>query len=324
MNVDVLDRLRPEVLGHCYRMLGSIVEAEDAAQDTMVRAVRGLPGFEGRAALRTWVFRIATNVCLDALAKRKKRRERPMAFAPGTLEGPFDPTPAEDWIEPVPDAWVVPRDASPEAVVNLRRSIRLAFVTALQLLSARERAALLLADVVGFSAAETAEALALTTAAVNSALQRARARLADVEGPVEPTPADTEVVERYARAFERFDLDGLVQLLSDDVAFQMPPIPLWLRGSSDVHAFLAGPGRECRGSVLVPVAASGGFAFAQYRHGGSTPWGIVTLEVRGGQVVGIDTFLDVDTLFPRFGLPDRWVGEKSVPPAMSSGAVDGL
>ncbi len=310
VDADELGRYRPEVMGHCYRMLGSVVDAEDAVQDTMVRAVRALDRFEQRATLKTWLIRIATNVCLDALKRRSKHRIRPMVKPPGSIEGPFEPSPAEDWVEPIPDAWVTPVDANPEAVAAARRNVRLAFVAVLQHLPPRQRAALVLTQVVGLSSKEVAVSLDTTVASVNSALQRARKRVETLDRPSLPSPSDAEVVERYARAFEQFDLDALSALLAEDVAFQMPPIPLWVQGRRTVAAFLAGPGRECAGSVLIPVAANGGFAFAQYRHGGRTPWGLVTLEVADGHITGIDTFLDVDALFPRFGLPCEWIGEK--------------
>jgi RNA polymerase sigma-70 factor (ECF subfamily) len=304
--MDEIAQHRPVIVGHCYRMLGSLVEAEDATQDTLVRAVRALDRFEGRSALRTWLLRIATNVCLDVLKRRTRRRERPMDHPPGTPAGPFEPTPAEDWVEPLPDAWVVPADAGPEAIATTRRNIRLAFVTALQHLPPRQRAALLLTDVVGMSAKEAAATLDSSVPSLNSALQRARRTLATLERPVRPTPEDADVVERYARAFEAYDTAGLVRLLTDDVAFQMPPIPLWVQGPAMVAAFLEGPGAECEGSILVPVRASGGPAFAQYRQGGRLAWGLVTLELTDGRISGIDTFLDVEALFPRFDLPMQW------------------
>ncbi len=302
-----LAALRPVLIGHCYRMLGSPTDADDAVQETMIRAIRGLPGFEGRASLKTWTLRIATHVCLDELS-RKKRRERPMEAPPGGLDGPFDPTPPERWVEPVPDAWVVPVDAGPEEVLAARQSVRLAFVAALQHLPARQRAALLLTQVLGFSAKEAGEALDLSVAAINSALQRARARVAELDpaGAADPDQRIGEVADAYQHAFERFDLDRLVAMMAEDVTFDMPPIPLWVQGPAMVRAFLAGPGHECEGSVLVPAPACGTAAFAQYRHGGETPWGIVVLQVADGQVTGVTTFLDTERLFPVFGLPMVW------------------
>ena len=298
-----LEPHRPALRGHCYRMLGSAVDADDAVQDTLVRALRGLDRFAGRSSLRTWLVRIATNVCLDEL-QRRERRVRPMEAPPGTPEGPFGFEPAEKWIEPIPDDWVVPSGADPATVLAARQDIRLAFVAALQHLPPLQRAALLLTQVVGMSAREAAEALDTSVASVNSAAQRARATVSALDrGAV--APADPATVERYAAAFEAYDVERIVALLADDVTFCMPPIPLWLRGPAHVATFLAGPGAECEGSVLVPVRASGAPAFAQYRHGGRTPWGLVVLGVEGDRITAIDTFLDVGALFPMFGLPSR-------------------
>lgn len=301
-----LDPLRPALLGHCYRMLGSPTDADDAVQETMIKAMRALPSFEGRSSLKTWVMRIATRVCLDELSRRQ-RRIRPMESPAGTPAGPFEITPAEGWIEPVPDGWIVD-DADPEAVLASRQSLRLAFVAALQHLPPRQRAALLLTQVVGLSARETAEALESSVSSVNSALQRARSRMAELspERPPIRDPAVAEVADRYLAAFQRYDVDAIVRMLSEDVTFDMPPISLWVRGPDHVRTFLRGPGAECEGSVLVPVQASGAAAFAQYRHGGRTPWGLVVLDIRNGQISGITTFLDVERLFPLFGLPLEW------------------
>lgn len=289
------------LLGHCYRMLGHPQDADDAVQNTLIRAMRGLGSFENRSSLRTWLLRIATNVCLDEL-DRRKRRERPMARPPGLPGDDVTFRPAEEWIAPVPDAWVVPAEASPEEALATRQSVRLAFLTALQALPPRQRAALLLADVLGWTAAEIAAALDCSIASVNSALQRARARLASEAIP-EDDAVDEVLLQRYVRAFESFDVDALVALLTQDVEFSMPPIPLWLRGPAHVAEFLRGRGNGCEGSVLVPTRASGLPAFGQYRRGGAEPWGLVVLETRGDRIAGINTFLDVDALFPLFGLP---------------------
>ena len=297
---DALATHRPLLRAHCYRMLGHPQDADDAVQDTYLRAVRGLDRFEGRAALGTWLVRIATNVCLDTLKSRQRRR-RPTSTDPGDPTGPISFLPDDTWIAPVPDAWVVPAHATPSAQLAVRQSVRLAFVALLQTLSARERAAVLLADVLEWRAAEVAEALDWTVAAVNSALQRARAQLRDLEQP--PPPPDQAIVQRYHAAFERFDIDALVTLLADDIAFDMPPIPLWLRGSADVATFLRGMGSSCEGSILRPTRANGQPAFAQYRRGGAEPWGLVVLDVRDGRIVAISTFLDVKTLFPLFEVP---------------------
>lgn len=308
---------RPALFGHCYRMLGSPVDADDAVQDTLLRAMRGASSFDGRCALRAWLLRIATNVCLDE--HRRRRRRLPMEAPPGRPGDAITFLPPEEWVEPAPEAWCLPADLNPHERAVARESIRLAFVAALQHLPPRQRAALLLTQVLGWSAAEVAEALGSSVASVNSALQRARATLAALDAP--SAAGELEVVERYARAFEAYDVEALARLLTEDVTFCMPPIPLWLRGPGDVAAFLRGPGAECEGSVLVPVSANGSPAFAQYRHGGRTPWGLVVLELRGARIAGLHTFLDVARLFPLFGLPPRWEASTFSPGADESRAA---
>lgn len=305
-----LEDHRAEIMAHCYRMLGSVVDADDAVQETMIRAWRGLSKFDGRSSLGTWLYRIATNVCLDEIGKRK-RRARPIDESePGTKDSPLTEHPRSHWIEPVPDAQVVPQDADPERRFALRQSIRLAFVAALQHLPPKQRAALLMREVLDWSAAEIAEALETTVPAANSALQRARATLAERDVvELEPlTGAQQELIQKYVDAFERYDVDALTSLLHHDVAFSMPPYSLWLRGPEHVHGFLLGPGVGCRGSRLVPTAASGAPAFGQYHkdpNGGYKPWGLVVVEPRGDRIASWTTFLDTETLFPRFGLPPR-------------------
>lgn len=304
-----LEEHRAALTGHCYRMLGSVSEADDAVQETMVRAWRSSAGFEERASLKTWLYRIATNVCLDALADRA-RRIRPMDTGPvGTPEDPLQSRERMHWLEPVPDASVLPAGGDPAEIAVLRQSIRLAFVAALQHLPARQRAALLLTDVLGWSAAEVAESLDMSVAAVNSALQRARATLASRptgEPLLAPSPAQAALVDRYVEAFERYDVDGLTALLREDATFSMPPYELWLRGPAHVRAWLLGHGLGCRGSRLVRTAACGLPAFGQYRvapEGGHKAWALVVLELSGDAISGWNSFLDVETLFPRFGLP---------------------
>ncbi|HEX8254427.1 MAG TPA: sigma-70 family RNA polymerase sigma factor [Thermoanaerobaculia bacterium] len=313
MHVDVsqLEAHRTALTGHCYRMLGSAADADDAVQETIVRAWRSLDRFEGRASVKTWLYRIATNVCLDALSDNS-RRMRPIEEGPAS---PFEKAVLEErerthWLEPIPDARVLPADADPYELTVLRQSIRLAFVAALQHLPPRQRAALLLTDVLGWSAAEVAECLEMTVAAVNSGLQRARATMAARNGVASPdalTEKESELLDRYVDAFHRYDVDGLVSLLRDDATMSMPPYTLWLQGPESVRLWLNGPGAECRGSKLVPVAASGSPAFAQYR-AGQTPgtyraWGLIVLELDGERISGWNSFLDVETLFPMFGLP---------------------
>ncbi|MBX3248121.1 MAG: sigma-70 family RNA polymerase sigma factor [Myxococcales bacterium] len=307
---EALETHRVALTGHCYRMLGSPVDAEDAVQETMIRAWRGLERFDGRAALRTWMIRIATNVCLDTLAARK-RRARPMEDGPaGTVDDPLLERPRSHWLEPVPDASVLPAEADPAERALLRESIRLAFVAALQHLPPKQRAALLLAEVLGFSAAEVAETLELSVASVNSALQRARATLRTRGATAEPaelTPAQRTLVARYLEAFEAYDVDALSQMLTDDATLSMPPYALWLEGPASIRAWLLGHGIGCRGSRVVPTAANGSPSFAQYRAGGPgephRAWALVVLELEGERVRAVNSFLDTETLFPRFGLP---------------------
>lgn len=300
LTADTLAAYRPVLRAHCYRMLAHPQDADDAVQDTFVRALRGLARFEGRAALQTWLIRIATNVCLDAL-KARKRRRRPLTAPAGTPADPITFLPDDEWIAPIPDAWVVPANSTPYEKLEIQHSVRLAFIALLQALPARQRAAVLLADVFDWTAKEVAAALDWSVAAVNSALQRARSTLAD--RPARALVFDQQLVARYHAAFERFDVDTIVTLLADDIHFDMPPIPLWLRGPTDVATFLRGVGSGCDGSILVPTAANGQPAFAQYRRGGAEPWGIVVLETHHERITNITTFLDVQTLFPLFEAP---------------------
>jgi RNA polymerase sigma-70 factor (ECF subfamily) len=295
-------------------MLGSAVDADDAVQDTMLRAWRGLTGFDGRSSLRTWLYRIATNVCLDALAA-SARRARPFEEGPvGTVHDTLEARAREHWLEPIPDARALPSDVDPAQQAMLRQSIRLAFVAALQHLPPKQRAVLLLVEVLGWSAAEVATSLDTSIAAVNSALQRARATLATREldaGQLEgiPTPPlASALIERYVAAFERYDVEGLVALLHEDVSMSMPPYTLWLRGRDAIRSWLLGRGAGCRGSRLLPTQACGLPAFAQYRaapEGGYRPWSLLVLEGSGEDLRRMTFFLDTETLFPRFGMPDQ-------------------
>ena len=310
-----LEAHRMELTAYCYRMLGSSSDAEDAVQDTMVRAWRGYDRFEGRSALRSWLYRIATNVCFDML-NGKQRRARPMDFGPATTaQAPLAPPRAEaTWLEPMPDSRVLPSEGDPADLAVVRESIRLAFVAALQHLPARQRAVLILREVLRWRATEVAELLDTTVASVNSALQRARATLetcgvTDTD-PMQPLDDEQRaLLARYVDAFERYDLDELVSLLSEDVRQSMPPYELWLVGGEDIRAWMLGPGAECRGSQLIPTVANGAPAFGQYRPsgpGGSfEPWALHVLEISDGRIVGLNFFLDTATLFPMFGLPER-------------------
>ena len=310
-----LEPYRSELTGYCYRMLGSAFEAEDAVQDTFVRAWRGFAKFEGRSAVRSWLYRIATNVCLTMLASAQ-RRVRPMDLGPagsGRATDPGEPRPDEIWVGPVPDGRLLPDAIDPANVVAARESVRLAFVAALQHLPPRQRAVLILREVLAWSAQEVADLLETSVPSVNSALQRARATLAvgDVAADVHQ-PLDDEqqaLLARYVKAFEAYDLEALTALLHEDATLSMPPLPLWLRGHDDIHAWMAGTGAGCRGSRLVPAAANGLPAFGQYRPSvagsGHDPWALIVLELSAGRIVAVNNFLDTARLFPLFGLPTR-------------------
>jgi len=310
LDITALEAHRAVLTGHCYRMLGSAFDAEDAVQETMVRAWQNIDRFQGRSSVRTWLYRIATNVCLDALNDRS-RRARPMEEgAASTPDDDLQTRPRTHWLEPVPEARVVPSDASPFEQAAIKQSIRLAFVSALQKLPPRQRAALLLTEVLGWSAAEVAECLDTSVAAVNSALQRARATV-DARVP-EPTATLTDaqraLLERYLDAFHKYDVSALVDMLREDATLSMPPYTLWLQGPAAIASWLNGRGAACRGSRLVPVEASGMPAFAQYRvrtepDGGHQAWSIILLELDGETITGWNSFLDVERLFPLFGLP---------------------
>ena len=316
-----LEPHRAALMGHCYHMLGSTVDADDAVQETMIRAWKARERFEGRASVRTWLYTIASRVCLDALSDRT-RRTRPMALGPaGTVDDALTQRDESHWLEPVPDALAVPAEGDPAQRALLRESIRLAFVAALQYLPPKQRVVLLLMEVLGWSAAEVAESLELSVAAVNSALQRARATLAQ-RGQRLPSgtlsDADASLLDRYVDAFERYDIDALTSLLREDATLSMPPYSLWLQGHEPIRQWLLGHGIGCRGSRLIPTRASGSPAFGQYRprttpgisegtpgDGGYEPWALVVLEVEGDRITGWNSFLDTARLFPRFGLPPQ-------------------
>jgi RNA polymerase sigma-70 factor, ECF subfamily len=312
----LLDHYRRELTAYCYRMLGSAFEAEDAVQETLVRAWRNLDRFEGRAALSTWLYRIATNVCVDML-NGAQRRTRPIDRAPaGTAETPLgDILPEATWLMPIPDSRTMPAEGDPAEIAVTRESIRLAFVAALQFLPARQRAVLILREVLDWKASEVAELLDTTVASVNSALQRARATLAarNVSATAfAPAPLQGEqqhaLLVRYVDAFERYDLDALTALLQEDATWSMPPFALWLRGHLDIRRFCLGPGSGCRGSVLTPTLANGAPAFAQYKpaaDGGHEAWALQVLELSESGISGVTFFLDTAKLFPLFNLPLR-------------------
>ncbi len=317
MSIDLalLEVHRVALTGHCYRMLGSAVDAEDAVQEAMLRAFRGVEGFDGRASLKTWLYRIATNVCLDALAERS-RRERPVDTGPqGTVDDALESRPRHHWLEPIAEARAIPRDADPAELLVLRESTRLAFVAALQYLPPKQRAVLLLTEVLGFSAAQVAELLETSLSSVNSALQRARETLATRE--IQPlslplTEAQQALITRYISAFERYDTAALTTLLHEDATLSMPPYTLWLRGHEAIAAWLLGRGAGCRGSRLIQTRAAGATAFGQYRprpEGGHSPWALIVLTLSGEKIVEMVSFLDTEKLFPLFDLPGSLAAE---------------
>ena len=309
-----LEQYRRELTAYCYRMLGS-TDAEDAVQETFIRAWRNLERFEGRAPLRSWLYRIATNVCFDMLEGRK-RRARPMDLGPSrepVVEN-LNALPEATWIEPVPDQLVLPEEADPAEVAVARETIRLAFVAALQHLPARQRAVLILCEVLRWQASEVAELLDTSVASVNSALQRARATLETAhltEGDAfEPEDdGQRELLARYVDAFERYDMEALISLIHEDAIQSMPPYDLWLTGRDDIFTWWWGPGIGCRGSRVIPVvSANGSPAFGQYKpspDGGYEPWALQVVEVQDGKIVELTFFLDTETVFPLFGLPPR-------------------
>ena len=305
-----LESYRRELTGYCYRMLGSVFEADDAVQEAMVRAWKAIDGFEGRSSLRSWLYRIATNVCLDMLRGRE-RRALAMDLGPsGTADSFLGTTrPENAWVTPIPDGRVLPEDGDPAELAATRESIKLAFVTALQHLPAKQRAVLILREVLRWQATEVAELLDTSVASVNSALQRARATLAarDVdESSVGSISADQqELLARYVDAFERYDITSLVSLLRDDAVMSMPPYDFWLQGPVEMGRWFLGEGIGCRGSRLLATAANGSAAFGSYRpdpQGGHYPWALQVIEVSGDRIVGHHNFLDTN-LFAAFGLP---------------------
>ena len=309
-----VEQHRRALTAYCYRMLGSPFEAEDAVQDTLLRAWKNLDRFEGRSALRSWLYRIATNVCLDMLSGRE-RRARPMDLGPSAepVESNLNVLPEVTWIAPIPDALVSPED-DPALVIEGRETIRLAFVAALQHLPPRQRAVLILSEVLRWRATEVAELLETTVASVNSALQRARATLASTEvgeaaSVTDLDASDRELLERYVHAFEDYDIDALTALIAEDARQSMPPFDMWLAGRDDIFTWWLGPGIGCKGSRVLPVGdANGSPAFGQYKPapgGGHEPWALQVLELRDGRIGEFTFFLDTEALFPLFGLPPR-------------------
>ncbi|GGN24967.1 sigma-70 family RNA polymerase sigma factor [Streptomyces fuscichromogenes] len=310
-----LEKYRTELTGYCYRMLGSSFEAEDAVQDTLVRAWRSYEKFEGRSSLRSWLYRIATNVCLDMLSASSKRA-RPMDLSESTplAQAALSPRPDNTWLEPVPDARVLPTVDDPAEAAVARESIRLAFMAALQQLPPKQRAVLILREVLAWRATEVAELLGTSVASVNSALQRARATLAEQRqsgaGAEVCDPLDEEqrkLLERYVAAFEGYDMTALTALLHEDAVMTMPPFDLWLTGHDDITGFMTTIGSACEGSRLFPVQVNGLPGFAQYKPdpdtGGWSPWSVQVLEISDGRLTGFHFFLDTKRWFPLFDLP---------------------
>jgi RNA polymerase sigma-70 factor (ECF subfamily) len=309
-----LEAFRRELTAYCYRMLGSAFEAEDAVQETFIRAWRGFDDFEGRSALRSWLYRIATNVCLS-MRSASQRRARPIDLSPAsTADQALGPALAEaNWIEPVPDDRAVPAGGDPADVAVARESIRLAFVAALQHLPPKQRAVLILREVLRWRAEEVAELLDTTVPSVNSALQRARTTLASKDLGATPAfePLDDDqsaLLARYVAAFESYDMDALTSVLHEDATWSMPPYELWLQTHRDIRQWCLGPGIGCRGSRLVATTANGSPAFGQYKPapgGGYEPWSLQVVEIVGERIGGITFFLDTERFFPLFGLPSR-------------------
>jgi RNA polymerase sigma-70 factor (ECF subfamily) len=309
-----LEQHRRELTAYCYRMLASPFDAEDAVQETLVRAWRGFDRFEGRAALRSWLYRIATNVCLDMLNGRD-RRARPMDLGPARepVASNLNTLPEATWIQPVPDAAISTDDPAEQTLA--RETVRLAFVAALQHLPPRQRATLILCEVLRWKASEVAELLDTSVASVNSALQRARATLEQTGGsasvaPQELDESDRELLARYVDAFERYDLEALTSLIHEDATQSMPPYDLWLHGRDDIFTWWFGPGIGCRGSRVIPAPvgwANGSPAYGQYKPSesgsGYDPWALQVVEIENGRIRELTFFLETETIFPLFGLP---------------------
>jgi RNA polymerase sigma-70 factor (ECF subfamily) len=310
---------RRELRAHCYRMLGSTYDADDAVQDALLRAWRGLPRFEGRSTTRSWLYKITTNACLNAIARRPKSRVLPLDYGPSgdPHGGAGAPLVETVWVEPYPDADLPLADtfAAPDARYDQRESVELAFVAALQLLPPNQRAALIMREVLGFSAKESADTLDTTVASINSALQRARKTIDD-KLPDRSQQAtlralgDEEMqalVERYVAAWERNDVDAVVGMLTDDATFSMPPNAAWFRGPADIATFLP-TGPMSRPRRFLPVAANGQLAFGTYiwepELGHFRPNAIHLVDVRGAKISAMTAFLE-RSVFPGFGLPDH-------------------
>jgi RNA polymerase sigma-70 factor, ECF subfamily len=310
-----LEEHRAKLIGYCYRMLGSAFEAEDAVQETLLRAWHKQQRFDGsRAPLRSWLYGIATNVCLDML-RSSQRRARAMDLSPAATGPALGPAlPETAFVQPIPDSRVVQATSDPAEIAAQRESIHLAFIAALQHLPPRQRAVLILREVLCWSADEVAQLLETSVASANSALQRARLNLKKTTvvaaEPSQPmSPSQTQLVARYCDAFERDDVETLVSLLHDDATFSMPPFAWWLRGRRQIRTALLAAGQPCQGAKLLPTAANGSPALAQYRPAGTAGsyegFALVVLDVAAGRITDITTYLDAQRLFPLFDLPRR-------------------
>ncbi len=316
------EAFRGELIRYCYRYFGSYAEAEDAVQETMVRAWQRANAFEGRASMRTWLYKIATNICLD-MKRAPQRRCLPMDLS-GPGQVPSDPTalatqPESTWVGPIADSNLAVLSDPADTMVR-RESIRLAFVTALQLLPPRQRVVLILRDVLAWSAQECAELLELSVASVNSALARARKTVAE-RGPVtaRATPVEDEekLLMNYVAAFEAYDVQRLVRLLTEDADFCMPPFELWLHGVDEIERWWQGPGQICRNSRTISTRANGQPAVAVYHDIGEGRWEPFAIHVldtaADGRISAITHFMD-PTVFAEFGLPEA-MAEEPAPPA---------
>jgi RNA polymerase sigma-70 factor (ECF subfamily) len=306
-----LESHRRALTGYCYRMIGSGAEAEDAVQETMVRAWRAADKLQERGALKAWLFRIANNVCLDML-QSSQRRALPMDLGPSSsYDAPLGAA-EHNWVKPIADARVLDDESDPAELAAQKETLRLAFVAALQHLPPRQRAVLILREVLRWQATEVAELLDTSVASVNSALQRARATIEQLEldtgGPSNVSDAEQkELLANYVSAFEAWDMTSLVALLKDDAQFSMPPFPLWVEGPEQIVAFMTGPGAKCEGSKMIVVEANGGPAVGLYNpseDGGWAPWAIIVIEMSEGRISGLHHFIYPE-LFAEFGLPPR-------------------
>ena len=314
-----LESYRRELTGYCYRMLGSGFEAEDAVQETFVRAWRNFESFEGRSSLRSWLYRIATNVCLD-MVQGPQRRARPMDMGPSSTADTTLGAPLVEstWVMPIADSAALPEDGDPAELAAQRETLRLAFVAALQHLPPRQRAVLILREVLRWQASEVAELLGMTVASVNSALQRARATIdqldVDGSGPAVLRGDEQDLLSKYMDYFERYDIEKLVALIADDAEFSMPPFDLWLNNTTDIAKWYTGQGHACENSRMIALRANGCAAFAQYKpsaEGRWEPWALQVVEVGYGKITGIHHWIPpfAAPLFEKFGVPPYLEGD---------------